>query len=60
MAAIAAAAPGETFDLTIHAPDCRVEEIDLCTCSPTVLHHGHEPGEACEPDGPGEVVWSDG
>lgn len=60
MAAIAAMEPGETCDITIHEPKCLIETIDLCTCDPTTLHHGHEPGEACEPDGPPEVLWSDG
>lgn len=57
MAVIRDAAPGETFDLTVHAPSCLLGDIDLCTCEPRVIHHGHEPGEACEPDGPDERVW---
>lgn len=48
MDALASLEPGETADLTVHQPGCRVEEIDLCTCEPTVYHHGHEP-EGCQP-----------
>lgn len=48
MVAAAGLPDPDSFDITVHADECLLDEIDLCTCTPRILHHGHEPSE-CEP-----------
>lgn len=42
--------PG-VFDIVVHQQVCASgvsDDESLCDCEPTILHHGHEPGECKE------------
>ena len=49
--------PG-VYDIVVHEGGCRLDEVDLCTCEPQILHHGHEAADCDEH--PPFVAFPDG